>query len=238
MGNFKVAVLLSGCGVYDGSELHEAVLSLYFLDKAGVDYQCTAPDIAQHHVINHLKGEPSEGETRNVLVESARIARGNIVSLETLDLNTVDGLLLPGGFGAAKNLSDWAFKGADGTVQENVKNTILKCLEMRKPIAGICVSPVVLAKATENTPFHLKLTIGSTEAPSPYDIAGFSSAIKGLGAQVENRAYGEIMCDDKHLVVTAPCYMMEVSIAQVAVGIENAVQKLIEYIKISKSVPA
>lgn len=232
----KVAVLLSGCGVYDGSELHESVLSLYFLDKAGIEYQCTAPDIAQLHVINHLKGEVSESENRNVLVESARIARGNIVSLADLDVHSVDGLLIPGGFGNAKNLSDWALKGPECTIHETVKQTILKFLELKKPIAAICVSPVLLAKATEGTPYRLKLTIGSTKAPSPYDIAGFASAMEGLGAEVTDKGINEMMTDDEHLVVTSPCYMMEVSIAQVASGIEKTVAQLANYIRVTQNV--
>ena len=113
----KVAVVLAGCGVYDGSEINEAVLTLLCLEQQGASYQCFAPDVEQMHVINHLTGEPAEGESRNVLVEAARIARGNIKGLAEAQVGEFDALVVPGGFGAAKNLSDFAVAGAAMQVQ-------------------------------------------------------------------------------------------------------------------------
>ena len=155
----KIAVVLSGCGVYDGAEIHEATLSLFAISKMGCEYEIFAPDIKQHHVINHLTGEEMS-ETRNVLVESARIARGSIKSLNEFNADNFDGLLFPGGFGAAKNLSDWAFKGPDGDVIPEIREAITYAVEKNKVIGALCISPVLLAKVLEG----VNLTIGSDEA--------------------------------------------------------------------------
>ena len=127
----KTGVLLSGCGVYDGTEIHESVLALLALSQNNIDYICTAPNVNQHHVINHINGEEMN-EERNVLIESARIARGDIISLSELNKNTISSIVIAGGFGSAKNLSDWAFKGPNGTVLKEVKDLILYCIENKK----------------------------------------------------------------------------------------------------------
>ena len=134
----KTAVLLSGCGVYDGVEIQESVFAILALSQNNIDYICTAPNINQYHVINHLNGDEIN-EKRNVLVESSRIARGNIISISKLDKNDISSLLIPGGFGAAKNLSDWAFTGPNGTVMKEVKDLILHCIENKKPIVSLCI---------------------------------------------------------------------------------------------------
>ena len=132
----KTAVLLSGCGVYDGVEIQESVFAILSLSQNNIDYICTAPNINQYHVINHLNGDEIN-EKRNVLVESSRIARGNIISISKLDKNDISSLLIPGGFGAAKNLSDWAFTGPNGTVMKEVKDLILHCIDNNKPILSL-----------------------------------------------------------------------------------------------------
>ena len=132
----KTAVLLSGCGVYDGAEIHESVFTLLALTQNQLDYICVAPDIAQNHVINHTNGEEMN-DTRNVFVESARIARGEILSLSELNKDDISSLVIPGGFGAAKNLSNWAFEGADGCVLQEVKDLITYCVENKKPIVAL-----------------------------------------------------------------------------------------------------
>src|SRR5512140_2970369 len=146
MSRPRVGVLLAGCGVYDGAEIHEAVLTLLALDRAGAEAVCLAPDVPQKNVVNHLTGQVAEGETRNVLVESARVARGGIRTLAGFDPSTLDALVLPGGFGAAKNLCDFAFAGADCTVHPEVARVIQAVHAAGRPIGAVCIAPVILAR--------------------------------------------------------------------------------------------
>ncbi len=211
----KFAVILSGCGVYDGSEIHEATLSLYAIVKNGCIYEVFAPDINQHHVINHLTGKEMK-ETRNVLVESARIARGKIKALSEFSAENCDGLLFPGGFGAAKNLSDWAFKGPDGTVNAEVRKAIRDMIAANKPVGALCISPVLLAKTLQG----VKLTIGSDR-----------ETVKGLektGAKHSNTTHGEIVVDEKFKTVTAPCYMLNANILQIGEDADNVVREMLK----------
>ena len=206
----KVAVVLSGCGVYDGTEIHEAVLTLFFLDRIGAEVHCFAPNMPQAHVINHLTGEPSEDESRNVLVEAARIARGKIKSLIELKEADFDALILPGGFGAAKNLCTFAFEGADCTVIPEVERVLKEFNAARKPIGIICIAPVMGAKVLK-----AEVTIG--------DDPGVAEAICALGGSHINKPVTEIHIDEKHNVITAPAYMYDAHIADVAEGIEKLV---------------
>jgi len=226
----KIAVLLSGCGVYDGAEIHESVLTLLALDKLGAEVVCTAPDAPQHHVINHMNGEELP-ETRNILLEAARIARGSIVPLHELQVADIDALVIPGGFGAAKNLTQWAFSGPDGDILPDVQRIIVEIVEAKKPLAAFCMGPTVVAKALQGTDKQPQLTVGSTEAASPYDIAGISSGVEATGATAVMRLVDEIVVDETYSIVSSPCYMMEASIAQIQVGIEKACEKLVEMIK-------
>src|SRR5210317_536991 len=148
MANKRVAVVLSGCGVFDGAEIHESVLTLLALDRQGAEYQCFAPDIPQHHVIDHITGNEMD-ESRSVLVESARIARGDIKALSEFDADDFDALMLPGGFGAAKNLSSLAFDGPDCSVNTDLKNAVSAMIDTGKPIGALCITPAVLAKILE-----------------------------------------------------------------------------------------
>ncbi len=210
----KFAVVLSGCGVFDGAEIHEATLSLLAIAKLGASYQVFAPDVNQHHVINHLNGEEME-ETRNVLVESARIARGNILDLKDFIPGEFDGLLFPGGFGAAKNLSTWAFEGADATVLPEVEEAIKGMVEMGKPVGALCISPVILAKVLG----AVKLTIG--------DDRGTAEAMESLGAIHVDTTHGEVVVDEKRKLVTTPCYMLDATIVQIAEGAEKVVKTML-----------
>jgi enhancing lycopene biosynthesis protein 2 len=216
----RVAVVLSGCGVYDGSEIHEAVLALLFLDKAGAEVQCFAPDKPQRDVINHLKGEPAEGEQRNVLVESARLARGNIKPLSELDIEALDGVVFPGGFGAAKNLSAFAVDGPAGEVDPEVARVIQTAVRQGKVVGVICIAPAVVAKALEGTGRSPKLTIG-TDA----DTAG---ALEAMGALHCPASVSEVCVDEANRLVSTPAYMLGQSISEVATGIEAFVQKVME----------
>lgn len=223
----KIAVLLSGCGVYDGAEIHEAVLSLLAIDEAGASYQCVAPDKAQFHVIDHLKGEPM-AESRNVLRESARIARGDIQALDQVQAADFDALLIPGGFGAAKNLNQWAINGPDGEIDPSVKSLILEFLRLNKPIGAMCMGPTVVAKALEGSDYHPQLTVGSTAAASPYDIAAISSGMEQLGSKAVMRTISQIEVDVTHKIVTAPCYMMEASISDIRNNTKQLVEALLK----------
>ncbi|MDL5049676.1 isoprenoid biosynthesis glyoxalase ElbB [Oscillatoria amoena NRMC-F 0135] len=223
----KIGVLLSGNGVYDGSEIHEAVLSLLAIDEAGAEWICLAPNYNQHHVINHTNGQEMP-ETRNILIEAARIARGNIKDIEGFDINEIDGLVMPGGFGAAKNFTQWAFKGPEGPINPAIKDFLIRMIQAGKPIAALCVSPVVLAKALEGSNIHPKLTLGTDKDPSPYDIKADSEGLAVMGAQPQMKTINEILVDEENKLISAPCYMMEVSIKEVRANAKMAIDKLIE----------
>lgn len=221
----KALVVLSGCGVYDGSEIQESVFTLYQLAKNNIEYICVAPDINQHHVINHIKGEEMP-ETRNVLTESARIARGNIQALSQVDVNTADALVFPGGFGVAKNLSKWAFAGPDGEILPEIENLIIDFVKAGKPIVGICMAPSTIARALKGTDYKANLTIGNTTSASPYDMEGIIAGVNATGAINHPKEASEIMIDEKLNIITVPTYMMDVNIIEVYNGIENAITAL------------
>jgi enhancing lycopene biosynthesis protein 2 len=211
----KIAVVLSGNGVYDGSEIHEATLTLLSIAQNGAQYQCFAPDIQQAHVINHLTGEEMR-EIRNVLVEAARIARGNIKPLTDYKANDFDAVILPGGYGAAKNLCTFAFDGVDCVVIPEVETIIRETVIAEKPIGGLCISPVLLTKILGD----VKVTIGQDDATL--------QAIEEMGGTHVTANHGEIVVDEKYKLVTTPCYMLDATIDQIAVGVDNVVKKIIE----------
>lgn len=215
MSKKKIAVVLSGCGVYDGSEIHEAVLSLLAIDQAGASYQCFAPDVDQAHVIDHLGGDVS-GETRNVLREAARIARGAIEPLSAYAAADHDALFFPGGFGAAKNLSSFAFDGAECSVNPDVERAVRDTHSAGKPIGAVCIAPVILGRLLGGA----TLTIGSDAATV--------GALETMGAVHEVTTHGEIVVDRGNKLVTSPCYMLDASIAQIADGTRNAVRAVLE----------
>jgi len=212
----KIGVLLSGCGVYDGSEIHEAVLTMLFLDQAGAEIICMAPDIPQAQVINHLTMEEMKG-TRNVLVESARIARGEIKNLSDVKSVDLDALILPGGFGAAKNLSDFAFKGPRGEVNPDVKRLIDDMVNANKPIGALCIAPATVGMALKDK--SPELTIGSDEETI--------GALQALGVKHTVCAVDEIVVDEKNKVVSTPAYMLGPGIKDVAKGIEKVVKEVL-----------
>lgn len=225
----KVAVILSGCGVYDGSEIQEVVFALLEIAAEGASYQCYAPDINQHHVINHLTGEEMK-ETRNIKIEAARIARGEVKSLSEFDFNDMDALVIPGGFGAAKNLTKWAFNGPDGEILPEVKSAIVQMVKAKKPVVGLCMGPTVIAKALEGEGIKAKLTVGNTKDKSPYDIAAISAGMENAGAIAEMRQIDEIMMDKELKIITAPCYMMEGTIVDVHKNVKQAIYALFNMI--------
>lgn len=213
----KIGVLLAGCGVFDGAEIHEAVLTLLYLDQAGVEVQCMAPDMAQLHVIDHTN-QTEMAEKRNVLVESARIARGEIVDLATVKADQLDALIIPGGFGAAKNLSDFAVKGPDATVHPQVQRILDEMADAGKPIGALCIAPATLARALGGR--HPEVTIGKD--------MGTGAAIEKMGAKHVTCAVDDIHVDTQRKIVTTPAYMLGPGIKDVAVGIEKLVRKVVE----------
>ena len=215
----KIGVLLSGCGVNDGSEIHEAVITMLTLDIAGAEIVCIAPDVDQLDVVNHLTGKAT-GEKRNVLVESARIARGNIKDINKVHVTDIDGLIIPGGFGAAKNLSDFAVKGKDAVVNEDVKRLLNDMASAEKPIGAICIAPATLTKALEGK--NPEVTIGND-----IDTAG---AIEAMGGQHKECSVDMIHVDSNNKLVTTPAYMLGPGIKDVAIGIEKLVNKVLELV--------
>lgn len=214
----RFAIVLSGCGVNDGAEIHEAVLTLLAIDRAGGTYECFAPDIAQRDVINHLTGQET-GEHRNVLVESARIARGKIKALAAFDAGQFDALVFPGGFGAAKNLCSFALDGPECTVNPDVERAIKTMRAQAKPIGAVCIAPAILARVLPG----VTLTIGTD--------AGTAAALEQMGAHHLNKGHGQIVVDQPHKVVTAACYMLDSTISQIAEGIEAVIGAVMEMIK-------
>lgn len=218
MSKKKIAVVLSGCGVYDGAEIHEATLSLLAIARAGATYQCFAPDVEQAHVINHLSGEEM-AEKRNVLVESARIARGAISPLNQFNADDYDGILFPGGFGAAKNLCTFAFDGVECSVNPDVETVVKEVAQKGKPIGALCISPVLITKILGN----VEVTIGQDQ--------GTIAAVESLGGSHRVTDHGEIVIDKANKIVTTPCYMLDASIDQIADGADRIVNALLDLMK-------
>ena len=213
----RIGVVLSGCGYLDGAEIHESVLAGYFLQKHGAELVFAAPDVPQMHVVDHRTGEVVEGETRNVLTESARIARGEIVPVEELSADDLDALVLPGGFGAAKNLCDFATEGPACTVHPAVERLVRDVHAAGKPIGAICIAPAVIARVLGEE--HPRLTIGTD--------AGTASALESMGARHEPRAVHEVAVDRERRLVSTPAYMLGPDITDVARGIEACCREVV-----------
>lgn len=212
----KVAVILAGCGVYDGSEIHESVLTLLRIEQNNASYQCMAPNIQQMHVINHLKGEEAS-ESRNVLVEAARIARGNILDLAEAIPDDYDALIIPGGFGAAKNLSNFAVEGANCSVNEDVAHFTRAMHTAGKPVGLICIAPAM-------TP----LLFGEGTICTIGTDADTAAAIETMGGKHQTCPVDEMVIDAEKKVVTTPAYMLAGSISEAASGINKLVDAVIE----------
>jgi len=218
MGRKKIGVLLAGCGVKDGSEIHEATLTLYFLSKYGAEIVCMAPNKDQADVVDHVTGEPT-ASTRNVMVEAARIARGDIRDVSTVRTDEIDGIIIPGGFGAAKNLSTFAMDGANCGADPAVSRFLQALLAEQKPIGALCIAPTLLACLFGRSHF-VELTIGSDP--------GTASALGQMGAKHTEAAVDEIVVDSKNRIVTTPCYMLAQSIKEVGDGVEKLVVEILK----------
>jgi enhancing lycopene biosynthesis protein 2 len=209
----KFAVVLSGCGVFDGSEIHEATLTLLAIAQQGASYDIFAPDVFQHHVINHLTGKEMP-EKRNVLVESARIARGKIKPLSQFRASGFDAIIFPGGFGAAKNLSTVAFDGPEAKVNPEVEAAVKAMHLAGKPIGALCIAPAVIARILGN----VDVTIGNDP--------GTAAAIEKMGGKHITATHGEVVVDKKNNVFTTPCYMLDATIVQIYQGAGNLVNEI------------
>lgn len=218
----KVGIVLSGCGVYDGAEIHESVITMLALDRAGAEKVMMAPDIDQLHVINHLNGEEMDGDGRNVLVESARIARGDIKSISEVTEKDLDALIFPGGFGVAKNLSDYAMAGANCTVNPEIARLTRAVHKAGKPIGVMCIAPTMMAKILNDDDLSADLTIGSDDKTG--------NDINSMGSNhIKCPAQG-VVIDKEMRIVSTPAYMEAKNMAEAAEGIEKLVSEVLKMI--------
>lgn len=213
----KVAVILSGCGVFDGAEIHEATATLLALDKAGAEVTVCAPSIDQMHVVDHQEGNPVDNQKRNVMTESARIARGPVSDISTLNASDFDAVILPGGFGAAKNLCTFAIDGPECTVNSDVADFLVGARESGKVIGAICIAPALLARLFGN---GVKVTIGTD--------TGTADAINATGAVHIEATVNEVVVDHDAKIVTTPAYMLAQNITEVFSGVQKLVDKVLE----------
>ncbi|RJP30605.1 MAG: isoprenoid biosynthesis protein ElbB [Candidatus Omnitrophota bacterium] len=217
----RVGVVLSGCGVFDGSEIHEAVLTLLYLDQHGAEIRCFAPDKPQMHVVNHYTKQPQAEETRNVLTESARIARGEIAPLAKMNLDQLDAVIFPGGFGAAKNLCNFAVAGPACEIDPDVARIIHDAHAKGKVIGAICIAPALVARAFKGEAgVSPTVTIGTDAATA--------GALREMGATNQAASVSDVVVDAKNKIVTTPAYMLGPTISKVAQGIEKLVKKVLE----------
>ncbi len=212
----KIGVILSGCGVKDGSEIHEAVLTLLAIDKSGAQALCMAPNI-DHEEVNHLTNEAT-GKKRNVLLESARIARGNIQDIAKVKASDLDAVVLPGGFGAAKNLSDFATQGPKAQAHHEVARLIREMVLAKKPIGAICIAPATIA-AILGKEISPTLTIGTDSSTA--------EALEKMGAKHQSCPVREFVVDEKNKIVSTPAYMLAHRISETAEGVEKLVKEVI-----------
>lgn len=213
----KIGVVLSGSGVMDGSEIHESVLTLLALSRAGAEAVCMAPNVDQLHVVNHLSGDETR-EKRNVLVESARIARGKIRDLKEVKASEIDALIFPGGYGAAKNLCTFAVDGTDCKVNPDVARLVKEVHQAGKPIGAICISPALVAKIFEGA--GIELTIGKEKQTA--------QALEKLGQIHKACGVNQVWVDSNHKIVTTPAYMLAENVAQAWDGIEKLVKEVLQ----------
>ncbi|MBO7346436.1 MAG: isoprenoid biosynthesis glyoxalase ElbB [Bacteroidales bacterium] len=212
----KIAIIIGGCGHRDGSEIHETTMTMLAVEEHGATYQMFAPNRNQYHVLNHLDGTEMH-EQRNMLVEAARIARGNILPLENFDVNQFDAVIFPGGCGVAKNFFNYAFKGMDCEVDEQIAHIIQSVHQAGKPIGALCISPVLMAKILGN----ITVTIGQ-DAKTARDI-------EQMGATNVNTSNGDVVTDKKNKIFSTPCYMLDANLVDIHEDAYNLVEAMMEY---------
>ena len=220
MAKKRVGVLLAGCGVMDGSEIHEATLTLFFLDRFGAEYMCMAPNKELFDVVNHITGKPA-AEKRNAMIEAARIARGKIQDVKNVKADDMDAIIIPGGYGSAKNLCTYAKDGPDCRADEDVARLLNEMHRRKKPIGALCIAPALIARLFGKD-FSVELTIGMDP--------GAAAAMEKMGAKHKNAKVNEIVVDEKNRIVTTPCYMLAERIKEVGEGAEKLVAKILEMV--------
>jgi len=213
----KIAFILSGSGVYDGTEIHEACAALLALHRAGAEAMICAPSGPQMHVIDHQAGEPAEGALRNIQAEAARIARGPVTALTEVDPKSLDAIVLVGGFGAAKNLCDFAVVGADCTVHPEVADFLRAAHAAGKPIGAMCISPVILTKVF-GPDLNPALTLGTDPE--------MAAAIEAMGGRHIDCPVLETVVDEANNFLSTPAYMLASNIGEVFEGTEVFVNRL------------
>ena len=213
----KFAIVLAGSGVYDGAEIQEAVLTMLAIAKQGAIYQCFAPDILQHHVVNHVDGSEMHQE-RNVFVEAARIARGDIKRLSDFSANDYDALIFPGGFGVAKNLFPLAIEGPSAKVTPEVERAVIEMVTAQKPVGALCIAPAMIAKILEG----VEVTIGNDKSTI--------EAIETMGGTHKITTHGQVIRDEKYNVFSTPCYMLDATITDIEEGANRIVEEMIKVI--------
>lgn len=219
----KVAVVLAGCGFYDGAEIYESTLTLLKLDQLDVPYQCLAPNVPQMHVVNHLTGEEVKGERRNVLIEAARVARGDIQDVAEVQATDFSAVIFPGGFGAAKNLCNFAVKGPECEVNSEVEKFVRAAVEAKLPMGFICIAPALMGKIAEKTGLKTRLTLGTD--------AEWNSKLEAMGQQGQTCAVTDIVVDEAHHIVTTPAYMVASRISEAATGIDKLVSQVVAWLR-------
>ena len=217
----EIGVVLSGCGAQDGSEIHEAVITLLSLDRAGAHAKIMAPDMDQLHVINHLSGK-TMNSSRNSLIESSRIARGKIVPINTVKGEDIDAIIFPGGTGMAKNIFNYALVGKDFTIISDVERITIESLKLGKPIGAICIAPVMIAKVLQNMGINGTVTGGYNQQIIE-DIEDMGINTKQVGAE-------DIVVDEVNKIISTPAYVEGKSIGEVATGITKLVDKVLELV--------
>ncbi|MBP7103043.1 MAG: isoprenoid biosynthesis glyoxalase ElbB [Bacteroidales bacterium] len=211
----KIAIIISGCGNLDGAEIHETLMTMLAIDKRGIEYEMFAPDIEQYHVINHItKKEMSE--KRNVLIEAARIARGNIKDINKFSVKNFDAVVFPGGYGVAKNLFSYTLDGVHAKVLPQIEKIIKDTYASGKPIGALCISPVLIAKVLGD----ITVTIGQDQATA-------DDIIK-MGANHINAIQTDVVSDRKNKIFTTPCYMLNASVSDIAEGADNLIQAMLQ----------
>ncbi|MBM65721.1 MAG: isoprenoid biosynthesis protein ElbB [Myxococcales bacterium] len=213
----RIGFVLSGAGVFDGAELHESVLCLLALDRGDAEVIFMAPDKDQFHVVDHQSGTPAEGERRSVLSEAARLARGPVRPLAEVSADEVDAILMPGGFGAAKNLSTWAFSGAAGEVDGDLQRLLGAVHGQGKWIAACCIAPAILARVFGGD--GVKVTLGTSDQDA--------AEVEKTGAQHERCSVEQVCIDEEHRLITTPAYMEAARIRELEPGISDMVGHLL-----------
>ena len=211
----KFAIIIGGCGHSDGSEIHETIMTMLAVERNDATYELFAPDKDQYHVINHLTGEEMV-DTRNMLVEAARIARGNIRSIDDFDVNNFDAVIFPGGYGVAKNFLNYAFKGVKATIDPQVERLIKEAYAAQIPIGALCLAPVLLAKVLND----ITVTIGNDEITA--------QDIVKMGSTNINTSAGEVISDKRNKIFSTPAYMLDATLSDIAEGAENLISTMLD----------